>query len=84
MFNALDTPPTVSRTLLQTKKFLEEGDDDESGEEDESESSDEEEFEDVPLNSNGKGVKRDEKNGESEESEDEAWEDALGAVHHTK
>ncbi|CAI6337577.1 unnamed protein product [Periconia digitata] len=82
VFNALDTPPTVSRTLSQTKKFLE-GDDDDSSEISESGSS-EDEFEDVPLAGNNAVADKDAQNGESEESEDEAWEDALGSKHHTK
>ncbi|PVH98953.1 DNA repair protein rhp42 [Periconia macrospinosa] len=81
VFNALDTPPTVLRTLSQTKKFLEEGDDD--SELSNSGSSDEE-FEDVPLEGNKVTPGKNGQQGESEESEDEAWEDALGSKHHTK
>ncbi|KAF2637542.1 Rad4-domain-containing protein [Massarina eburnea CBS 473.64] len=82
VFNALDTPPTVSRTLSQTKRFLEEGDDD-SSELSEPESSDDE-FEDVPIaGKNAKG-KQKAQDAESEESEDDEWEDALGTKHHTK
>ncbi|KAH6611886.1 DNA repair protein rhp42 [Boeremia exigua] len=85
-----DAPPKVNRTLSQTKKFLEGSDDDDSGPSN-TDSSDEE-FEDVPLNTtsittvNGreKGKSRAKKASESDESEDDDWEDALGIQHHTK
>jgi xeroderma pigmentosum group C-complementing protein len=76
----LDAPPKVNRTLSQTKAFLEQGDD-------ESELSDpestEDEFEPVPLNgaNKSKGKGNAQEGGESDESEDDDWEDALGAHH---
>ncbi|KAF1960563.1 Rad4-domain-containing protein [Byssothecium circinans] len=72
VFNALDTPPTVSRSLSETKKFLEEGDDESDLSDDESSG---DVFEDVPIAA---------QDVESGESEDEEWEDALGTKHHTK
>ncbi|KAF1843278.1 Rad4-domain-containing protein [Cucurbitaria berberidis CBS 394.84] len=83
VFQTLDAPPKIKRTLSQTKAFLEQADD----ESDLSElSSSEDDFEDVPLNNTnktaGKGKAHDD--ASSEESQDEDWEDALGAHHHTK
>lgn len=80
VFNALDAP-TVSRTLSETKRFLEGGDDD--SELSDSSSSDEE-FEDVPLAGHKVTSRKDVQDPESEQSEDEEWEDALGSKHHTK
>jgi xeroderma pigmentosum group C-complementing protein len=81
VFDTLDAPPTVSRTLSQTKKFFEQGGDD--SELSSSESSDDE-FEDVPIADNKAKGKQKAQDSESEESEDEVWEDALGTKHHTK
>ncbi|OAG03848.1 Rad4-domain-containing protein [Paraphaeosphaeria sporulosa] len=75
-----DTPPTVPRTLSQKKKQLElfigGGDDSELS----SAESSEDEFEEVPLAS----TKAQSETSDGDESEDEEWEDALGAKHHTK
>lgn len=77
VFQTLDAPPKAKRTLAQTKALLEQEDDESSLSE--LDSSDDE-FEDVPLNGTGKSIPH---NGdESEESQDEDWEDALGAHHH--
>ncbi|CAO2652741.1 Nn.00g021520.m01.CDS01 [Neocucurbitaria sp. VM-36] len=83
VFQTLDAPPKVKQTLSQTKAFLAQVDD-------ESElselSSSDDEFEDVPLHSTNKtgGQGRARHDEDSEESEDEAWEDALGAQNHAK
>ncbi|CAG5149543.1 uncharacterized protein ALTATR162_LOCUS2391 [Alternaria atra] len=83
VFQTLDAPPKVKRTLSQTKALLEQEDDDSELSEPESS---EDEFEDVPLNgaSKGKGKGKTPIGGDSDESEDDNWEDALGAHHHTK
>ncbi|KAJ4349137.1 hypothetical protein N0V95_004832 [Ascochyta clinopodiicola] len=77
--SVFDAPPKVTRTLSQTKKFLE-------GSDEESELSDEpssDEFEDVPVNSaKGKGKGKEKEALSSEESEEDDWEDALGVQHH--
>ena len=78
IFATLDAPPTTTRTLSQTKKFLEQGDDDSKFSET---GSSEDEFEDVPLDTtvqNGLETLED----DSTYSEDEQWEDALGEKHH--
>ncbi|KAF1980400.1 Rad4-domain-containing protein [Bimuria novae-zelandiae CBS 107.79] len=78
---ALETPPTIPRTLSQKKKQLEEligGDDDSDLS---SPESSEDEFEDVPLR-NGKQKAQD--FDRDDESEEDEWEDALGMKHHTK
>src|SRR5690348_7735603 len=51
--SVFDAPPKVSRTLSQTKKFLEGSDDD--SELSDADSSDDDEFEDVPLYNADKG-----------------------------
>jgi xeroderma pigmentosum group C-complementing protein len=79
VFQTLETLPKVTRTLSQTKAFLEQGDDDSELSEPESS---EDDFEDVPLNGKGKGRVQDD--GDSEASADDDWEDALGGQHHTK
>ncbi|KAF2877342.1 Rad4 transglutaminase-like domain-containing protein [Massariosphaeria phaeospora] len=84
VFQSLDAPPNVPRTLSQTKQALAELEDDESALS-ELESS-EDEFEDVVINgaqqatsskSRGKRKARDVES--SEESEVEEWEDALAS-----
>lgn len=82
VFQTLDAPPKVKRTLSQTKALLEQEDDSELSEPESSE----DDFEDVPLNgaSKGKGKGKAQAGGDSDESEDDDWEDALGAHHHTK
>ena len=78
VFQTLDTPPTISRSLSQTQALL--GHDDDSSELSDAESSDEE-FEDVVTN--GLGRASDPKSmgkqkiEEAESSADEEWEDAL-------
>ncbi len=76
-----DAPPKVNRTLSQTKKFLEGSDDDN---ELSNTSSSDDEFEDVPLNNTriAKGKGKTQRVSESEESEEDDWEDALGVQHH--
>ncbi|KAF2125219.1 Rad4-domain-containing protein [Dothidotthia symphoricarpi CBS 119687] len=82
VFETLDAPPKVKRTLSQTKAFLRQQDDD--SELSESESS-EDEFEDVPLKGADKGKSKGKaQEDEDDESEDDEWEDALGTRHHTK
>ncbi|UPX20665.1 uncharacterized protein EKO05_0010891 [Ascochyta rabiei] len=76
--SAFDAPPKLTRTLSQTKKFLE-GSNDESELSDEPSSDDE--FEDVPMN-DVKGKGKEEEASGSEESEEDDWEDALGMQHH--
>lgn len=73
----------MKRTLSQTKAFLEQQDDD--SELSELESS-EDDFEDVPLNGVNKGKDKAEArdDGDSDESAEDAWEDALGGQHHVK
>lgn len=81
--SVFDAPPKVSRTLSQTKKFLEGSDDD--SELSDADSSDDDEFEDVPLNNSdkGKGKATGKKEAsDSDESEEDDWEDALGVQHH--
>lgn len=79
--SVFDAAPKANSTLSQTKKFLE-------GSEDDSELSDadssEDEFEDIPLNkeSSAKGKGKVQDVSESEESEEDDWEDALGVQHH--
>lgn len=80
VFQTLDAPPKVKRTLSQTKALLELEDD---GSELSELASSEDEFEDVPLN-NGKGKAPMDDGEGSSESQDEDWEDALGGHHHTK
>ena len=79
--SVFDAPPKVNRTLSQTKKFLEGSDDD--SEPSDADTSDDE-FEDVPLSkgtaANGKGKAQEA--SDSEESEEDDWEDALGVQHH--
>ncbi|KAJ4983871.1 Rad4 transglutaminase-like domain-containing protein [Stagonosporopsis vannaccii] len=77
--SVFDAPPKVNRTLSQTKKFLE-GIDDDSGLSD-AESSDNE-FEDVPLNNADKSKAPEA--SDSQESDEDDWEDALGVQHHKK
>jgi xeroderma pigmentosum group C-complementing protein len=81
VFQTLDAPPTISRSLSQTKALLE---DDES-ELSELESSGDE-FEDVVINGakDGTSHKGKEKAQDSESSDEEEWEDALGNHHHRK
>ncbi|KAF1940454.1 Rad4-domain-containing protein [Clathrospora elynae] len=83
VFQTLDAPPKVSRTLSETKAFLEQEDD---GSELSEPDSSEEEFEDVPLNgaNKAKGKRKAPEDDGGDESEDDDWEDALGAHHHTK
>ena len=83
VFQTLDAPPKAKRTLSQTKAFLEQEDD--SSELSDPETS-EDDFEDVPLNGAGPSASKSKTQGKSEgeESEDDDWEDALGAHHHTK
>jgi xeroderma pigmentosum group C-complementing protein len=83
VFQTLDAPPKVKRTLSQTKALLEQEDDDSDLSELESS---EDEFEDVPLDgaNKGKGKGKAAIGEDSDESEDDDWEDALGAHHHTK
>lgn len=80
--SVFDAPPKVNRTLSQTKKFLEGSDDD--SELSNADSSDDDEFEDVPLNkgSSVKGKGKAQAKTDSEESEEDDWEDALGVQHH--
>src|SRR5690242_2205879 len=79
--SVFDAAPKVNRTLSQTKKFLE-------GSDDKSEPSDvdssDADFEDVPLNNPDKGKTLDHGASDSQESENEDWEDALGVQHHAK
>jgi xeroderma pigmentosum group C-complementing protein len=75
VFQTLDTPPTASRTLSQTKALLEQQDDDSDPSSPESDS---DEFEDVPLVGSRANGKRKAQDGSASESEDETWEDALG------
>ena len=79
--SVFDAPPKVNRTLSQTKKFLEGSDDD--SELSNAESSDDE-FEDVPLTkgNTAKGKGKAQERSDSEESEEDDWEDALGVQHH--
>ncbi|KAL1605815.1 hypothetical protein SLS59_002934 [Nothophoma quercina] len=79
--SVFDAPPKVNRTLSQTKKFLEGSDGD--SELSDAESSDDE-FEDVPLTkgSTAKGKDKAQEASDSEESEEDDWEDALGVQHH--
>ncbi|KAJ4362936.1 hypothetical protein N0V83_010053 [Neocucurbitaria cava] len=78
VFETLDAPPKVKRTLSQTKAFLEQEDDESELSEP---SSSDAEFEDVLPDSAKKTNGHDERD---EESEDEDWEDALGVHHHAK
>lgn len=71
VFQTLDAPPTISRSLSQTKALFEQEDDDSSALSD-LESSDDE-FEHVISNAKG-----DAKADGAESSADEEWEDALG------
>jgi xeroderma pigmentosum group C-complementing protein len=81
VFETLDAPPKVKRTLSQTKALLDqEGEDSELFEEESSE----DDFEDVPLNGAQKSKGKGKAGEDSDESEDDDWEDALGAHHHTK
>jgi xeroderma pigmentosum group C-complementing protein len=81
VFETLDARPKVKRTLSQTKALLEqEGDDSDLSEPESSE----DEFEDVPLNGANTSKGKGKAGGDSDESEDDDWEDALGAHHHTK
>jgi xeroderma pigmentosum group C-complementing protein len=77
----LDAPPTAKRTLSQTKAFLE-GIDTDSALSDPDSSDDD--FEDVPLNStsNAHAKAKAQTADDSEESQEDDWEDALGAHHH--
>lgn len=82
MFQTLDTPPTISRSLSQTKALLEQESDDSDLSEPQS---DDEEFEDVVINGTtaasslkNKGKQKVE---DDESSVDEDWEDALGGHH---
>ncbi|KAH7382391.1 Rad4 transglutaminase-like domain-containing protein [Phaeosphaeria sp. MPI-PUGE-AT-0046c] len=85
VFQTLDTAPKVKRTLSQTKAFLEQNDDDSELSEPESS---EDDFEDVPLigsaNKDKGKTKAQEAAGDSGESADDDWEDALGDHNHTK
>ncbi|USP74705.1 uncharacterized protein yc1106_01979 [Curvularia clavata] len=84
IFQTLDAPPKIKRTLSQTKALLEQEDD---GDSESSEPvSTEDEFEDVPLNgaTKGKGRAEVQHGDDSDETEDDDWEDALGTHHHTK
>lgn len=81
VFQTLDAPPKITRTLSQTKAFLEQQSDD--SELSDTDSSDDE-FEDVPLKSVNKGKEKAQDDVEDDESEDDEWEDALGTRHHTK
>lgn len=83
VFQTLDTAPKIKRTLSQTKAFLEQDDDDSGLSEPESSDAD---FEDVPLTGASKAtVKGKIQDGEeSDESEEDDWEDALGGHHSTK
>ncbi|OAL45859.1 Rad4-domain-containing protein [Pyrenochaeta sp. DS3sAY3a] len=82
VFQTLDAPARVKRTLSQTKAFL----DQEASSGLSSPDSTDDEFEDVPLGLSPKGkAQADEQQDEdADESEDEDWEDALGAHHRTK
>ncbi|KAI4928308.1 uncharacterized protein J4E92_005792 [Alternaria infectoria] len=83
VFETLDAPPKAKLTLAQTKALLEQEDDDSELSEPESS---EDDFEDVPLNgaSQGKGKGRATAGGDSDESEADDWEDALGAQNNNK
>ncbi|KAI4955110.1 hypothetical protein J4E91_000966 [Alternaria rosae] len=78
VFQTLDAPPKAKLTLAQTKALLEQEDDDSELSEPESS---EDEFEDVPLNGANKDKRKAKAaaHGDSEESEADDWEDALGA-----
>ncbi|KAH7361286.1 Rad4 transglutaminase-like domain-containing protein [Pyrenochaeta sp. MPI-SDFR-AT-0127] len=83
VFQTLDAPPKVTRTLSQTKALLEQEDDESELTEPESS---EDEFEHVPLNgarkSVGPGEAQQHKTND-DESDHEDWEDALGEHHLT-
>ncbi|KAF1830234.1 Rad4-domain-containing protein [Decorospora gaudefroyi] len=83
VFQTLDAPPKVKRTLSQTKALLDQHDSESELSEPETS---EDDFEDVPLKGANKasGKKKAQQQGDSDESEDEDWEDALGTHHHTK
>ena len=70
VFQTLDAPPKVKRTLSQTKALLEQEDDDSELSEPESS---EDDFEDVPLNgaNKAKGKGKAQAGGDSDESEDD-------------
>jgi xeroderma pigmentosum group C-complementing protein len=79
IFQTLDTPPTVSRSLSQTEALLGQEDDDSSLSELESS---EDEFEDVLTNGNLTNGKGKQKVQDAESSADEEdWEDALADRH---
>ncbi|KAF2656110.1 Rad4-domain-containing protein [Lophiostoma macrostomum CBS 122681] len=83
VFQTLDAPPTISRSLSKTKALLEEDGDSELSELESSE----DEFEDVVINvaTNGATHKGKEKAHDTESSgssDEEEWEDALGRHHH--
>jgi xeroderma pigmentosum group C-complementing protein len=73
VFQALDTPPILSRTLSEAKAFLEQDESELSNVE-----SDSDEFEDVDIDGKSKDAAQ-----EAEDSAEEDWEDALGQ-HHNK
>ncbi|KAF2113322.1 Rad4 transglutaminase-like domain-containing protein, partial [Lophiotrema nucula] len=81
VFDTLDAPPTVTRTLSQTKKLLELQ---EEGSELSDAESSEDEFEDVEINGpkgKGKGKAAEASSDGEDEEEQDDWEDALGSHH---